>query len=188
MNPVTLEQWEDLQRQWKNCTQCAIGAAACRHVFGRGALPCDVLFVGEAPGRSEDAVGEPFVGASGKLLDHWIQAASTLYDFSWFITNAIACRSFDEETNANRRPTEVELSNCRPRLVETIALANPKIILAIGHVAFDELTTLNAVGAFKGIVLDKVYHPSYVLRCGGLKSEACDASFGRLVKVLKENL
>jgi DNA polymerase len=41
-------------------------------VFGSGNPRADIFLVGEAPGAREDAQGEPFVGAAGKLLDRML--------------------------------------------------------------------------------------------------------------------
>ncbi len=42
-------------------------------VHARGSIPCHVAFIGEAPGVSEDTIGQPFVGPAGSLLDEIIQ-------------------------------------------------------------------------------------------------------------------
>ncbi len=63
---VTLAQHVE---RWKDCDLCPLAQQRGRICLGRGLVPCDVLFVGEAPGASEDAVGQPFVGPAGDLLD-----------------------------------------------------------------------------------------------------------------------
>lgn len=55
--------------RWAN----GCGSEDCAHankiVHARGTLPCDVAFVGEAPGVSEDTIGQPFVGPAGDVMD-----------------------------------------------------------------------------------------------------------------------
>lgn len=60
---------------WSDCRACELHLWRRNVVLARGALPCDVLFVGEAPGKSEDAVGAPFVGPAGQLLDAIVAGA-----------------------------------------------------------------------------------------------------------------
>lgn len=56
-------------QNWVGCTRCPLAAGRKRVCLVRGSLPCDVLFVGEAPGESEDVLGAPFKGPAGRLLD-----------------------------------------------------------------------------------------------------------------------
>lgn len=71
--PVSL--YSSHVERWKDCGGCSLCDRRTRVVLYRGKVPCDVLFVGEAPGESEDVVGVPFVGPAGKLLDSMIQDA-----------------------------------------------------------------------------------------------------------------
>lgn len=64
-----------LVENWKNCQRCELSAGRLNVVIAKGKLPCDVIFVGEAPGESENVIGQPFVGPAGKLLDHIIANA-----------------------------------------------------------------------------------------------------------------
>lgn len=60
-------------REWENCTRCPLCETRRNIVLSRGKVPCDVLFIGEGPGESEDVLGAPFVGPAGHLLDHIIE-------------------------------------------------------------------------------------------------------------------
>ncbi len=60
---------------WESCTRCPLHTTRRWVVLGRGTLPCDVLFVGEAPGNSENDIGKPFIGQAGKILDSLISAS-----------------------------------------------------------------------------------------------------------------
>ena len=88
-----------------------------------------MCFVGEAPGRDEDAVGEPFVGAAGQLLDRII-AAMGLKREEVYICNILRCRPPN-----NRPPTPDEAANCREYLEKTLELVRPKFICALGGTA-----------------------------------------------------
>lgn len=64
---------DKLYEPYKQCIKCPLGSLGRTHVvFGEGDPDADVFFIGEGPGREEDAQGRPFVGRSGKLLTkHW---------------------------------------------------------------------------------------------------------------------
>src|SRR3990172_8479283 len=69
-----LRDWPELKRQVRYCTACRLRAGCAQTVFGVGDENAGWLFVGEGPGADEDALGEPFVGQAGKLLDNMLMA------------------------------------------------------------------------------------------------------------------
>src|SRR6266446_4488811 len=127
-----LQFYQKMKQDWKNCKICPIGKEAYYHVFGRGSIPCDIMFIGEAPGRSEDSLGQPFVGVAGHLLDSAIVQAKSLTRFNprMFFTNLLCCRPV-AEGGGNRAPTLVEVQNCAPRLLETVKICQPKLIICL---------------------------------------------------------
>jgi DNA polymerase len=94
-------------------------------VFSRGAANAPVMVIGEAPGADEDALGQPFVGRAGKLLDRMLAAAG-LTD-RVFITNTVFWRP-----SGNRNPTAHEQLVCAPFLERAIVLVQPKYLLLAG--------------------------------------------------------
>lgn len=72
---TTMSVWTEHVAKWQNCTRCALARQRGLICLARGDVPCDVLFVGEAPGASENALGVPFVGPAGQLLDRVIEQA-----------------------------------------------------------------------------------------------------------------
>ena len=88
------------------------------------------MFIGEAPGESEDISGKPFVGAAGKLLDKMILAMKLKRDSNTYITNVIKCRPPN-----NRNPNSIEINNCQNYLSDQINLINPLIIITLGKIA-----------------------------------------------------
>lgn len=157
--------------QWKSCEKCAIGCSAFKHVLfrtSRKATNYPLMLIGEAPGETEDLVGRPFAGRSGRLLDQAIHdAVGGRYDLEvpYLITNALACRPIDSE-GYNRIPTEEEIANCRPRVLSLIKLAKPKVVLCLGKTAERFGLSLET---YDGTLL-YTYHPSYLLRSGGVSS------------------
>ena len=88
------------------------------------------MFIGEAPGESEDISGKPFVGAAGKLLDKMILAMKLKRESNTYITNVIKCRPPN-----NRNPNSIEINNCQNYLSDQINLIKPLIIITLGKIA-----------------------------------------------------
>jgi len=116
------------------CERCPdLVESRSRIVDGAGPADADLLFVGEAPGASEDEAGEPFVGRSGDVLDAALsEVAVARADVR--ITNCVRCRPPD-----NRDPRAAELANCRPYLVGEIEQVDPALVVAIGKVPAEHL-------------------------------------------------
>ena len=81
-----------LQQECLACRRC--GLCETRHsvVFGQGAAHAEVMLVGEGPGANEDEQGLPFVGKSGQLLDHYLEAIDLSRDKNVYIANIVKCR------------------------------------------------------------------------------------------------
>src|SRR2546427_11883908 len=113
----------------RSCTLCRLHAGRTHAVPGEGPLDADVFLIGEAPGREEDAIGVPFVGSAGKILDKALADARILRS-SVFITNVVKCRP-----PANRGPRSDEIESCRPYLMTQIAAVRPKVLGTLGSTA-----------------------------------------------------
>ena len=81
---------QTLQQECLACRRCSLCDSRTHVVFGQGVPNAEVLFVGEGPGANEDAQGLPFVGRSGQLLDHYLEAVDLSRDKNVYI--AIRCR------------------------------------------------------------------------------------------------
>jgi len=159
----------EMHKLWSDCHECKLGTTATCHVLGRGEFPCEVIFIGEGPGQSEDATGYPFVGKAGKLLDHWIGNARYTNPFSYAVTNLVACRPTDEE-GRNRPPSADEIYHCQPRLSHFIEMCCADGVVLLGRVAQVQVPWLQK--NFSELRLLYLPHPAYVLRLGGKKSDA----------------
>lgn len=162
---VVLPLWEE-HKEWRNCSSCSscIGQLSEQNALVRGTLPCDVLFIGEAPGKTEAILGEPFVGASGMILNAWIRHAFEGTPLTYAVTNLVACRPTDFPGGPNRQPNLDEIENCRPRLHELMDIATPRAIVFIGIMAKQHFK-------WPGVLEFFVVHPAYVLRKGGAKAQ-----------------
>ncbi|MGH8161171.1 MAG: uracil-DNA glycosylase [Gammaproteobacteria bacterium] len=159
--------WAALEAAVAACTRCALAGGRKRTVFGVGARDARWLLVGEAPGAEEDRRGEPFVGRAGKLLDAMLAALGLGRD-EVFITNIVKCRP-----PGNRDPKPEEAASCRGYLDRQIEWVAPKLILALGRVAAQQLLGVEApVGRMRGrahegpngVPVVVTYHPAYLLR------------------------
>jgi DNA polymerase len=118
-----------LFRRMRCCTRCELALGRTRVVVGTGAAHAEIMFVGEAPGAQEDAAGEPFVGAAGRLFDSLL-AGHEIARSDVFVTNVVACRP-----PANRTPKPREVAAHSPWLEEQIRLVDPRVIVTLGRAA-----------------------------------------------------
>jgi uracil-DNA glycosylase family 4 len=174
LDPERVTKLQQLEEQVKSCTLCADLVKFRRQpVFGVGNIRPRLVMMGEAPGADEDRMGEPFVGASGQLLDKII-AAMKLRRQDVYILNTVKCRP-----PQNRNPTDSECQNCRPFWEAQLELLQPEVVVCLGSVASKTLLqTTQPVGQLRGLVHDyrgaKVvvtYHPSYLLRTESAKRQ-----------------
>lgn len=166
--------WDTLERTISGCTACPLYQTATQAVPGGGSRRPDWLFVGEAPGENEDLQGKPFVGQSGRMLDHMLASVDLTRD-EIYISNVVKHRPPN-----NRNPAPFEVQQCLPYLLRQIELLQPKIIVAMGR--FAALSLLNSkaslaslrgrVHAYQGIPLVVTYHPAYLLRSPQEKAKA----------------
>lgn len=167
--------WTELKQQVRDCTLCGLRAGCTQPVFGVGDEKAEWLFVGEGPGADEDALGEPFVGQAGKLLDNMLAAIKLKRGRNVYIANVVKCRPPE-----NRNPAADEIAQCLPYLKRQISLIRPKLIVVLGKTAATALLGKDATIAslrgalhdFNGIPLIVTYHPAYLLRSPSEKAKA----------------
>lgn len=166
--------WPELRDCVAGCTRCELSGSRTNTVFGVGNQQADWLIIGEAPGAEEDRRGEPFVGRAGQLLDQMLLAIGQSRE-SVFIANILKCRP-----PHNRDPKPAEAAACRGYLERQIELVRPKIILAVGKIAAQNLLgSDDPVGRmrgrphdFGGIPLIVTYHPAYLIRSPSQKHKS----------------
>ena len=169
---IALLDWPALRAAVADCRACSLCEARRQTVFGTGHLRAHWMIVGEAPGEHEDEQGEPFVGASGQLLDNMLSALSLTRaegppERQVYIANTLKCRP-----PKNRNPVPAETAQCAPFLERQIALVQPRIILAMGRFAAQALLASDEplgklrgrVHRYRGVPVVVTYHPAYLLR------------------------
>ncbi|MEK7539406.1 MAG: uracil-DNA glycosylase [Patescibacteria group bacterium] len=185
------EELKNLHKKWKEECQCELRKTATQAVPGDGDPDAEIVFIGEAPGKKEDELGRPFVGAAGKFLDEMLELINLKRE-NIYITNIVKYRP-----PFNRDPLPEEKSACREWLLEELKIIKPKLIIFLGRHAlnnfFGELKISNTHGkllikSFKGMSTKyffPLYHPAAALYDGSMR-EILKEDFKKIPKVLKE--
>ena len=119
----------DLQSAMARLDDCPLKHTASNLCFADGNPGARLMIIGEAPGRDEDRMGVPFVGADGQLLDKMI-ASIGLDRASVYLTNLLPWRP-----PGNRSPTDEETAMLLPWLFRHVQLAKPEFVLLLGGAA-----------------------------------------------------
>ena len=168
------EQWQELLKDCLSCDKCGLRKTRYKMVFGKGSHEAKIMFIGEAPGESEDKEGLPFVGKAGKLLDKYMTFIDLNVD-NVYIANILKCRPPN-----NRDPEESEQDSCIDYLRMQTKLIDPKIIVCLGRIAAmriikPEFKITSEHGSWfkKGnIYMTAIYHPAALLRDTAKKADA----------------
>ncbi|HEY9407130.1 MAG TPA: uracil-DNA glycosylase [Nitrososphaera sp.] len=162
---------EKIATDVRGCPLCKLARTRKNAVPGEGQISAKIMFIGEAPGRSEDEKGKPFVGAAGRILDNLLKKAG-IERSQVFITNIVKCRPPN-----NRVPEEDELIACRPYLDRQIALIKPKVICILGRTAYSSILGGSSITASRGKIIERsgqkyfsTFHPAAVIYNKSLRS------------------
>ncbi|MGB5866190.1 MAG: uracil-DNA glycosylase [Sulfitobacter sp.] len=168
---------EDLRAAMEAFDLCDLKRGARNMVFADGIAGAPVMIIGEAPGRDEDRIGKPFVGAAGQLLDRMFAAIDMgreRADAPIYITNTLPWRP-----PHNRDPKPEEIAMMKPFLLRHIALADPKVLVIMGNWACQALLAKRGITRLRGTWVEAVdkpalpmCHPAYLLRNPAAKREA----------------
>ncbi len=166
---------EELKKIVLNCHLCDLSKTRKNVVFGEGDVDTKIMFIGEAPGATEDEMGRPFVGRAGQLLTKMIENVLEIKRDKVYIANIVKCRPPN-----NRVPTDDEANSCIPYLLKQIEIINPKIIVSLGATSYRYLTNdktpiskiRGEIVKYKDRILIPTYHPSFLLRNPSKKREA----------------
>jgi len=172
------------------CTKCDLCKNRKNAVPGIGNEHADIVFVGEAPGRSEDKYGKPFIGSAGKKLDEALKYAGLTRE-EVYITNIVKCRP-----PKNRIPTDHEKIMCSMYLEKELLIIDPKIVCLMGNTAYHSILNGKEISKNHGKIIDKddktyfvTFHPAAMIY-----NKKLDAVFKndiknlvKIVKNLKKN-
>lgn len=153
---------------------CELKRGARNLVFGEGALPADVMVIGEAPGRDEDREGKPFIGQAGTLLDKMLAAIDLDRAQNVYVTNVLPWRP-----PQNRDPKPEEIAMLLPFLEKHVALVQPKALVVMGNIACQAVLHKRGITRLRGdwaeafgLPVLPMFHPAYLLRQTDRKREA----------------
>lgn len=165
-----MSKWSLHVEEWKDCTRCHLSETRKKIVLAKGEVPAEILFVGEAPGESEDVIGRPFVGPAGHLLDKIIEMSvgeinlhrtadgKELLGVAY--TNVVACIPRLGDGGKATEPDVESIISCLPRLEEFIEIVSPNLLVAVGELASKWLAKI----PHREIPKVDIYHPAYILR------------------------
>ena len=185
------EKLQNLHKKWKAECECELKKTATQAVQGVGSAEAEIVFIGEAPGKKEDEMGEPFVGAAGKFLNEML-AEINLKREDIYITNIVKYRPPN-----NRVPLPEEKSACRAWLLDELKIISPKLIIFLGRHAMNNFFPNLQISKAHGKLLIKpfkhmstkyffpLYHPAVALYDGSMR-EILIEDFKKIPKVLKE--
>jgi len=166
--PSPIKTLDQVREVALGCVKCPLSQGRTNVVFGMGNPHAKLMFIGEGPGQTEDETGLPFVGRAGQLLTKIIESVGLSRDNDCYIANVVKCRP-----PGNRVPTDIEMAECSPYLLEQIACIQPKIIVLVGGTALKGVLGISGpISKIRGRWLETpfnaqamaIFHPSYLLR------------------------
>jgi uracil-DNA glycosylase family 4 len=171
---MSLARLTQLKNEVAACTRCGLCKTRTNVVFGEGNPRARLMFIGEGPGRDEDLLGRPFVGAAGLLLDK-MMASIGFNRNTVYIVNIVKCRP-----PGNRDPQPDEAAACIGYLRSQVAIIKPKIIVCLGRISAryilgTDIRITRDRGVWremKGFWILPTYHPAALLRNEALKKDA----------------
>ena len=185
------EELKKIHEKWFTGCKCELKKTATQPVPGDGNPNSEIIFIGEAPGKSEDEQGVPFVGAAGKFLAEMLEKIGLKRE-EIYITNIVKYRPPN-----NRDPLQEEKDTCREWLLEELNLIKLKLIVFLGRHSMNDFFPTEKISAIHGKLLIKkfnkietkyflpLYHPAAALYNGGMR-ETLQIDFNKIPKILKE--
>lgn len=189
------EKLKALHEKWFKECKCKLKNTATQAVPGNGNANAEIVFIGEAPGKKEDKLGVPFVGAAGKFLVEMLKEIKLKRE-DVYITNIVKYRPPD-----NRDPLPEEKDACRQWLIDELNLIKPKLIVFLGRHSMNDFFPAEKISDVHGKLLSKkpsfkgsgklgfktrflpLYHPAAALYNGGMRA-TLKKDFKKIPKIL----
>jgi len=131
---------KEIDPKYPGCINCALRpnqfVPPDYHIGDLSRDEVDIVFVGMNPYKDEIKYGKPFAGQSGKYLRKILQEKCS--HLNYVITNTCMCFIPN-----NGDPTEDDIKNCRPLLIQQLKMLNPKVIVPLGALAAKNLIDFN---------------------------------------------
>jgi len=169
----------------------ALGCPMTRinRVDGVGPVPCTIMLIGEAPGKTEDRKGKPFCGKSGSELEYlYLAKCANISRANVYITNLVKCRTNEKD----RDPTAIEIKACGQLLVNELDHVQPRFIGTIGRISTNfflggtvRMEKVHGFGYDGGSYLVMpLYHPAFGLHNTSMIRHIMDdwTRFGKMIR------
>jgi len=185
------EELKKIHERWFAECKCELKKTATQPVPGDGSPEAPIVFIGEAPGKSEDEQGRPFVGAAGKFLAEMLENIGLKRE-EIYITNIVKYRPPN-----NRDPLPEEKDACREWLHEELNFIQPKLVVFLGRHSMNDFFPVESISKIHGKLLIKkfigietkyflpLYHPAAALYNGGMR-ETLNDDFQKIPKILEK--
>ena len=185
------EELKELHKKWFTKNTCGLKTTATQPVPGDGSADAEIVFIGEAPGKSEDEQGIPFIGAAGKFLAEMLGQIKMKRE-NIYITNIVKYRPPN-----NRDPEPSEKEACAPWLYEELNLIAPKLIIFLGRHSMNDFFPELKISEVHGKLIHKkfkhikteyflpLYHPAAALYNGDMR-ETLKEDFALIPKILRK--
>ncbi|MEM2930985.1 MAG: uracil-DNA glycosylase [Thermoproteota archaeon] len=179
-----------LEKRIKECRRCRLWRIRLNTVPGEGPANAKIMFLGQNPGRNEDAQGKPFVGVSGKFFEKLLSRIG-LERREVFITGVVKCH-----TPKNRQPVKHEIEACQPYFLEQIEIIKPRLIVILGNVALKALFPNEKISVSKshgklmrnrGITCLLTFHPAAGMRFPSIRRKM-EGDFKKLERLISTRL
>ncbi len=184
------EELIQLQEQYHATCECKLKETAIQPVFGDGNPDAKIVFIGEAPGKSEDEQGRPFIGRAGKFLAEML-ATIGLKREDIYITNIVKYRP-----PQNRDPEHQEKIDCAPWLHAELNFIKPDVIIFLGRHSMNHFLPELKISEAHGRLVHRnipnivteyffpLYHPAAALYNGGMRTTLME-DFQKIPEVLR---
>ena len=160
------QELDNIAKEIEKCEECKVGKQG-KAVPGEGNPDADIVFIGEAPGKTEAQTGRPFVGRSGQLLRGLIREIGLDDRNDVYITSPV------KYLPDGGTPTSTDIAHGRVHLTGQLAIIQPKFVVLLGRVAAEGVLQKKVfVIKERGQVIEErdgikyflTYHPAAALR------------------------
>lgn len=185
-----MKSLSEINTYWNEHCTCSLRESATQAVFGSGKPNAQIVFIGEAPGKKEDELGAPFLGAAGKFLDKMLDSIHIKRE-NVYITNIVKYRPPN-----NRDPLPEEKDSCKEWLHQELGAIKPMLIVFLGRHAMNHFFPELKISEVHGKLIKRtipgittthflpLYHPAAALYNGSLR-EALKKDFKKIPTILK---
>ena len=169
---MSVQKWKKHIEEWGDCQRCPLfkkRKKVCHFRSNRDGPPLyrgrhDVVFIGEAPGPSENVLGKPFVGPAGHLLDQIIEEALAGRSLKIGFTNIVGCIPLNEFSDKFVEPPDFAVKACTKKLKDILIIMRPKLVVAVGTTAKKWLSKFRQGYGLEDTRMVEIQHPAFILR------------------------